>query len=254
MEQKKLLWILFSVTLVLLVMTGAGFFLFFPRDDGGAFAARSGGGSQGAGAAPAFEPLEWVRDDGSSPAVSPNGEGKEEGKKASGDSAQESDEFVIVYGEAEDEPIGESLPVVTRKTGSEAVSGRQSSSSGSAGVSEVKPAAGDGASAAPGGSPSSAAAKPAETKRVAVTEYWIQAGSFQSRTGAQDAHRLLGEKGFTARLTTTQVDGTEYYRVRLGPYANREEAEKFLAWVKEVDPFGESYISQVNATRMVTVQ
>ena len=36
-----------------------------------------------------------------------------------------------------------------------------------------------------------------------------------------------------------------FFRVRIGPYASRVEAEKFLAWVQRVDGLDGSYISEV---------
>jgi hypothetical protein len=39
--------------------------------------------------------------------------------------------------------------------------------------------------------------------------------------------------------------------VRIGPYTNRNEAEKFLLWLRDVDDLGDSYITQI--TRMKTV-
>ncbi|MCF7949590.1 MAG: SPOR domain-containing protein, partial [Spirochaetia bacterium] len=44
---------------------------------------------------------------------------------------------------------------------------------------------------------------------------------------------------------------TLYYRVRIGPYQEKEEALKFLTWVKEKEQFSSSYISQVYRNKTV---
>lgn len=231
--------------MVLLVITGTGFFLFFPRDASGALSSGGEGGPGSGGTASAFDPVEWVREDGAEFPGLPDEERKPEL------SGEESDEFVIVYGEAKDEPIGERPPVVERSS-EPAVS--PGSDTGRTGPDKPSPDVRSTNQTSSRVEKDSRVEKEPERKTVTVTEYWIQAGSFQSRSGAEEANRILGEKGFSARLTTKDVDGTSYYRVRLGPYANREEAEKFLAWVKELDPFGTSYISQVRATKSVRVQ
>ena len=59
----------------------------------------------------------------------------------------------------------------------------------------------------------------------------------------------LSGKGIPSRITSKEVDGTNYFRVRIGPYDNENEAEKFLAWIHEVQGFENSYISQVFVSR-----
>jgi cell division protein FtsN len=84
-----------------------------------------------------------------------------------------------------------------------------------------------------------------------VTQYWIQAGSFASRSRAEQTQTALSDKGINARLTSVDVSGTTFFRVRIGPYDAKPEAEKFLDWIKEIDTFGSSYISEVYTTRTV---
>ena len=42
-----------------------------------------------------------------------------------------------------------------------------------------------------------------------------------------------------------------YFRVRIGPYTNKQEAEKFLAIVRRIQGLEASYISLVPGTRSV---
>ncbi len=229
MEQKKILWILFSVTLFLLVVVGTGFIWFFPR---GGDLPETAESSPSGETVSAFDPVEWVR---TGPAEYPGLQEPEEGAK---DAGSADDDFVIVYGETDraEETETAEKPITPSVESARPAPKPQKSVTAEPPVSAPAPAQ-----------------KPQPVSRIVqVTEYWIQAGSFQSRSGAEEANRLLSEKGFSGRLTTKQVDGSDYYRVRLGPYAKKEEAEKFLNWVKEVDQFGSSYISQVRVSKTIS--
>ena len=99
-----------------------------------------------------------------------------------------------------------------------------------------------------------AAAKPAvkpaaKPKSVSVTEYWIQAGSFSSASRAEEVSRRLEERGLATRTITRDLNGKTHFRVRVGPYASRAEAEKFLGWIQELKGFEASYISMVASRR-----
>jgi cell division protein FtsN len=84
---------------------------------------------------------------------------------------------------------------------------------------------------------------------VRVTEYWIQAGSFSSAARADEVSRRLGEQGLAPRTTTRDLNGKTHFRVRVGPYTSRAEAEKFLGWIRELKGFETSYISMVASRR-----
>jgi cell division septation protein DedD len=99
--------------------------------------------------------------------------------------------------------------------------------------------------------PSSRSSAPPRPKAVSVTEYWIQAGSFSSAARADEVSRRLEEKGLAPRTTTRDLNGKTHFRVRVGPYANRAEAEKFLGWIRELKGFETSYISMVASRRLM---
>jgi cell division protein FtsN len=86
---------------------------------------------------------------------------------------------------------------------------------------------------------------------VSVTEYWIQAGSYTSSSRAQEVAQALEDQGLVSKITTRAMSGKTYYRVRIGPYQSKPEAEKFLEWVKAVKGFESSYISMVYTKRRV---
>jgi len=87
------------------------------------------------------------------------------------------------------------------------------------------------------------AAPPKPTPRV--TEFWIQTGSYKSQTKAEDLASLLADKGLGGRVFSYASQGSTWYRVRVGPYTSRGEADKFLAEVKKLQGLGASFISQV---------
>lgn len=75
---------------------------------------------------------------------------------------------------------------------------------------------------------------PAETgvEQVPVTSgtnLFVQAGSFRSFANAEAVHqRLLAEGVRNVQVTSTVVDGTTYYRVRVGPLADVPSADASL--------------------------
>jgi cell division protein FtsN len=113
---------------------------------------------------------------------------------------------------------------------------------------------GDTAPAAPKAAPKPAtpatpkvAVKP--VKKVKVTEYWIQVGSFKDRYQAENTAKTLETQGLKGTLTTATVAGQSVVRVRVGPYTNEAEAGKFLAWLKPIKEFESSYVTKAVALR-----
>lgn len=84
--------------------------------------------------------------------------------------------------------------------------------------------------------------------RVTATTYWIQVASFNSVDHASLSRDGLRERGLTSIITTNSVSGRVHFRVRVGPYLSRNEAEKFLGWLKALPEYSQSYISLVRGT------
>jgi cell division protein FtsN len=80
-------------------------------------------------------------------------------------------------------------------------------------------------------------------------DYWIQTGSYKSQDKAEQLAAQLGAKGLVGRVFSSAVKSETWYRVRIGPYGNKGEAEKFLAIVKQVQGLESSYISMVGAAK-----
>ena len=92
-------------------------------------------------------------------------------------------------------------------------------------------------------------AKPVPTKTVTVTDYWIQTGSFASKINAEKARDSLTARYLKAEIFTKAVSGATTYRVRVGPYKSKTEADYWLGTVKDIPEFNGSYVSEVKTKK-----
>jgi cell division septation protein DedD len=233
-ENKKVLWIVLSVTLFIAVVLFVGMFLFYPDGDRGVADAGEPAGEAGAG----FDAIEWVRTGEEPPGLEEPAEKPED------------DDMFVVIGEAErpDEPDREPEPSPAAEAEAETVPAPRETPPREETKPTARPAARTTAARAPAEKPAEAKPKP---RTVRVSEYWIQAGSYKSRFRAEETRENLEETGITARIFSKTVGGENYFRVRIGPYQDKQEAAKFLAWVKDRTGFEESYISVVYRTETV---
>ncbi len=122
----------------------------------------------------------------------------------------------------------------------------------------TSPAASTPAATAPQASPARTAVRPSTPAPATVKkprkgiDFWIQTGSYKSQGKAEELVTLLESKGLTGRVFSYTSKTDTYYRVRIGPYPNKGDAEKFLAEVKHVQGLETSYIAQVTVTRPAT--
>lgn len=249
MEQQKLLWTILSVAILFLAVIGAGMFFFLPSGNDGT----AGGANEAAVGIPEkFDPFEWVKKDNEYPGV-----------KEKKDAPQ--DDLIIVYGDnpqtvlpetaAQEaapavpppekisvkapekkapEKVPEKIVVMKKKDQKDKPEKEKVSVKRVPGTEMTKKAV---------------PAAPASASKKKGSEYWIQVGSFSTLNGAEKAKERIAVKGFTASIHTTSVEGKNFYRVRIGPYEKKNEADKFLYWIKEIDGFDKSYVSKVYYTR-----
>ncbi len=231
MEQKKILWILLSVTLFLFIISIAGVVWFYPGR--AADIGTKNSDNNFAKAAADLDPVEWVRMGQDYPGLAnppSNNSGKE-------------DSFSIVYGETDSGESSVNLPVsdTARNSVTEIVPSVVEKTEQTAVVKKeaVKVV-----------SSTSSAAAPAPRK-INVLEYWIQAGSYSSKSRAENSSKILSDKGFSNLITIKTANSKDFFRVRMGPYSSKGEAEKFLSWVKKIDSYEKSYISEVYVQKTV---
>lgn len=81
---------------------------------------------------------------------------------------------------------------------------------------------------------------PPQQQSRSYNAYWVQTGSFPTRTQADKAREILASKGLTAIIENGDVKGKTWYRVRVGPYTSQNEADYWLSLIKSIN--GKPYI------------
>jgi cell division protein FtsN len=247
MEGKKVLWVVFSIALALVVILAAGLFLLRPRQPKSPEASETSAPSlQG------YDPYEYVRGTSVPPGLTAPPTGSQPvvivvGEPPAGEASVEP---LAVPGKAPPERAY-AAPVVTvpQERAGAATAPQAAEKPIPANQTLVKAAAKPAVQSAAKPAVRSASKPASGPKSLSVTEYWIQAGSFSSASRAEEVSRRLEERGLAARTTTRDLNGKTHFRVRVGPYANKAEAEKFLDWIRELKGFETSYISMVASRR-----
>lgn len=88
--------------------------------------------------------------------------------------------------------------------------------------------------------------KPAlKSNKAKMTElYWVQTASLSSRLYAEEARKQLQEKNFNAEIFTKETLQGLTHRVRVGPFENKTEASYWLARIKKIEGFEDSFVSE----------
>lgn len=87
-------------------------------------------------------------------------------------------------------------------------------------------------------------AKPAPKAEPEVTKYWIQAASFSTKKAAESSRAKLDDSKIPADIFTyTDSKGKVWYRVRVGPYTTKSEAEYWKSKIVTISEFKEGYIT-----------
>jgi DedD protein len=80
-----------------------------------------------------------------------------------------------------------------------------------------------------------------------IDEFWIQAASFTSRGRADELKQGLADKGIAALISVKDISGKSWYRVRIGPYSVKADAEGWLGKLKDIPGCTEAYVSRLSA-------
>ncbi len=100
---------------------------------------------------------------------------------------------------------------------------------------------------------SSSNAKPVQKRTASApaplaTKYWVQAASFTNKRSADNARTELDENKIPAEVFTYKdKKDTLFYRVRVGPYTTKSEAEYWKGRIGSLDFFKDtqSYVTEV---------
>ena len=147
-----------------------------------------------------------------------------------------------------------SAVTATSRAGQEALSnaGAKSTAStiytGNPGASEASKTV----AAAPAKSSSAAPKKkvsaPAPKAPALSSKYWVQAASFTSKKSADNARATLDDNKIPAEVFTYKDNKDKlFYRVRVGPYTTKSEAEYWKTRVCKIDLFKDtqSYVTEI---------
>ena len=74
-----------------------------------------------------------------------------------------------------------------------------------------------------------------------VVQYWVQVTSLKSKKSAENAGEVLDENKITADIFTYKDKKDQlFYRVRVGPYTTKSEAEYWQSKIAKIDTFASS--------------
>jgi cell division septation protein DedD len=247
MEQNKVLMIIVSVAIFFAAIVGVGVALLYPRGDGTVATADLDDTGE-------FDPIEYVRRPEQAPLT---------------ETPERDEPVVIVYGEADDAGTDDSDTPGPAIDTTGAADAERTITVAPARSTETRPPAPEETAAiadsaetvgttqsprvaeqAPEQSATVPQSRP-EPRRIRVTEYWIQLIASPNRDRVEQVRGQLADYSLGGRVTTRDVNGELYYRLRVGPYENHAEAEKFLGWIKEIEGFEEAYISEEYPLRTV---
>lgn len=83
-------------------------------------------------------------------------------------------------------------------------------------------------------------------------QYWVQAASFTNKTNAEEARAVLTQNKIDSEIFTyTDSNGKVYYRLRVGPYTTKTEAEYWRSRIILIDEFAnsQSYVTNSSAKK-----
>ena len=227
MEQHRTLLIIVSVTLFAAIVIGVGLALLYPR------AQEAADPSIAASDRKPFDPIEYIRTP------------QEEEPEFQVPDTSKDDDLIIVYGDKSEEDEGDegkgAVSETTKVPEDTSKPEPREEPAPKPDTETRKPATSLGPQRAPKEDEPAPAPEP-EYRRV--TEYWIQVISSPSRDRVEQAKERLENQELGGRITSKVIDGQTYYRLRVGPYSNKNEAQKFLGWISDIEGFAESYISE----------
>jgi DedD protein len=64
---------------------------------------------------------------------------------------------------------------------------------------------------------------------------------------AQGARETLAARGITSIIENRDMNGTIYFRVRVGPYTSKNEADYWLSLIKTINGFENSQVWQTQS-------
>ncbi len=269
MEQKKTLWIVAASGVFLLVVIGAALLLNAPSSNAPATASITTIDTTPVTAKVEESVISPVETPASTSALDSNTlafQSVENGEPAADSAAVDGQVAAATPAPAQTtielNASSSSAVTATSRAGQEALSnaGAKSTAStiytGNPGASEasktVAAAPAKSSSAAPAKSSSAAPKKkvsaPAPKAPALSSKYWVQAASFTNKKSADSARAALDDNKIPAEVFTYKDNKDKlFYRVRVGPYTTKSEAEYWKTRVCKIDLFKDtqSYVTEI---------
>ena len=219
-DTQRILWAVVAVSLLVIIVLAGGLYFLRPRGAEATEVAMTDADES------TFDPFEYVRSDQETPGLQ--------------ETTESPRQVTLVVGDVQSQASGESP-----------ITGRASTPQTS--QTAPTPAAVTPATVTPSPASVSQAPVPAATPAPAPApapratgdfQYWIQVGSFSSRSRADDLHELLADLGYAGRITSHDADGVTMHRVRIGPIGSRPEADLMLGKLRTTNEM-DGWIAQV---------
>lgn len=95
---------------------------------------------------------------------------------------------------------------------------------------------------------------PAPTKKPTAQpkmpdSFWVQAASFTTKKGADHAREVLMQSNIQADVFTYQDAKQLYYRVRVGPFTTKSEADYWMTKITLIDEFSSNNCYVTNSSK-----
>ncbi|GHV84749.1 hypothetical protein AGMMS50230_03570 [Spirochaetia bacterium] len=238
MEKKKLLLVAVSVGVFLVIVVSAAILVFFrpgaSPSPGSGTSVSTNLPASGPSRSATTDPAELIKDD------------KYQGLQNPAAISPIQENTINIYGESS---------LIVDSKDQEGATRMKINAPSTAGVPKpVQPA--QPAPAKPAAAPAKPAPDPAVVKPAApvapkksYNDFWVQAGSFSTRERADRVKTTLDGKGIAAVITNQDINGSTYYRVRVGPYTSQNEADYWLAMIKSIDGFQNSQVWESQSYR-----
>ena len=278
MEQKKILWIIASVGVFLLVVMGAALIINRPAQAVEPALASLQSPNDTWIMPPATEPASQAS------ATEETGSFQTQGQlvgdaavpgEPAGSEGTKVDTMTVysgttnVYGAAGTttidlnslkEAVQQATVTATNQAGATAVASGNASTAAQAPAAEAtkpvastpKPAASTSKVAAASTTKATAKAESAKSTNKLVDQFWVQVASVTNKNNAEAARAALAANKIESEIFTHNADdGKLYYRLRVGPYTTRTEAEYWKGRIALIDEFADtqSYITNSTAKK-----
>ncbi|TVQ20983.1 MAG: hypothetical protein EA383_17765 [Spirochaetaceae bacterium] len=257
MDHRKLLVVILSVTLFAALVLGISLLALYPGGD------RAAEGVRTADSRRVFDPIEYVRSsDGPIGIIEDEDEdpdeqdgdvvivygSRRETEDAAGRAARDSDTVETAEVPAETTADADA-PVEPQPAPEQPAAPRQPAPQQPRPSTQPSQPAAQTAPQQTRPAPSQPEPPTPDTRTAAVrttgSEYWIQVVSSPNRDTVEQARETLSERSLGSVIFPVEIEGRRFYRLRIGPYPDRQEADKFLVWIRDLPGFDDSYVSVV---------